>query len=78
MQLAIGEQDMPRDMEEILCFLLQCEGWEMALMQPFAEGAGMDTDPDADIGDGEIVNHAQTRKNDIAAGGARKRSFHKP
>ncbi|MNN50637.1 hypothetical protein D3C81_1652330 [compost metagenome] len=64
-QFTIGKQNMPWDAEEGFSFLLQSKGRKMALMQPFAESSGMDSDPDADIGYGEIVNHAQSRKYNV-------------
>ncbi|MNW64719.1 hypothetical protein D3C74_430240 [compost metagenome] len=63
-------------MEKILGLFLQGQRREVALMQPFPEGSGMDSNPDADICDREIIDHAQSCKDHIAVRGAGICSFH--
>lgn len=76
LQCAICEQNRFRDTEELFRFFLKCRGWYGALMQPFAERAGMDADPAADIAYRQIMNHAQACQNPIANRRTCQGAFH--
>ena len=72
----ICEQDGFRDAEKLFRLFLKRGRRQRSLMQPFAESAGMNPDPVADICHRQIMDHTQACQNTVANRRSGHRTLH--